>query len=158
MEHIDVARKALDSISGASFSCNMYASEGGCCGDSWTGSEDLYLKKEEIFYLLSGGNGESELFRGMPMTPVDVESTIDNMACEAAFPCGPLDDESEWECGGECDSLDNYLNAWNTLLDQISDGVVTEDNLSLWLNYFEEREYNDGYTTIEEWVKEQSEE
>ena len=76
--------------------------------------------------------------------------------------CGIKDDLAEkkdfcdeyvnYSCGGSCDELDYYLDAWKYIIDHIISGQITESTLDSWLEYFDECYYQEE-TTVEKWHK-----
>ena len=57
-----------------------------------------------------------------------------------------------YSCGGSCDELDYYLDAWKYIIDHIISGQITESTLDSWLEYFDECYYQEE-TTVEKWHK-----
>jgi len=86
MDKIELARKALLDTIGAYvyFPCVLRGSEGGACGDGYsTSDEELELSADELLYLISD---DSEVFKGLPMTEIDVDDRLYEMAKKACWP------------------------------------------------------------------------
>ncbi|MGM9832339.1 MAG: hypothetical protein ACI31A_01455 [Candidatus Limisoma sp.] len=88
MTNIQLAKKVLENIKDKSFSLGVYSTTGGKCCDSWGDYLDLYLSREQLLYLINKYNGYDELFEGLSLKEVDVDSIIYNMSLEAAWPDG----------------------------------------------------------------------
>lgn len=148
-----IAKSAISNVSDFSFSCRVYAGEGGTCGDSWGDCVDLELERPELLYLINESTDIKDLLQeDEEMKKIDVDSIISDMASDAAFPDGVDDEFENWSCGGECESLEGYIQAWSDLLSLIYEGEIAEDELEEWLEYFDDEE-NFGME-IEEWHNE----
>lgn len=149
MTTIELARKALEIVKGGwSFNCNLYAYEGGACGDGWSGDGELYLSEEQVMYLISSRTGDDKIYENMVLEEVDTDSLIYDLAEENAFPDGS---EEEWDIGGNCEELEGFLNAWDVLICKIEDGEITEECIDRWLEYFDDSSNFD--MDIDEWVE-----
>lgn len=76
------------------------------------------------------------------------EDFINDLAEKKDF----CDEYVNYSCGGSCDELDYYLDAWKYIIDHIVSGQITEATLDSWLEYFDECYYQEE-TTVEEWHK-----
>lgn len=88
MTNIQLAKKALENIQNECFRLGVSASTGAKCDDGWCDSLDLDLSKEQLLYLINERNGHNELFEGLSLEEVDVDSIITDMTMEAAWPDG----------------------------------------------------------------------
>lgn len=88
MNNIQLAKKVLNKIKDESFSLGVSVSTGGKCDGGWCDSLDLYLSKEQLLYLINKRNGNNEVFEGLTLEEVDVDSIITDMTMEAAWPDG----------------------------------------------------------------------
>lgn len=152
METNELTKKAIQRIHETEcFTCSLSAYGGGACGDGWDGTEDLYLNRAKILYLLF----KQEEVNGEKTESVNIENLLSGMAYEGAWPDGEPDEEDEdissYSYSGESESLDNYLNSWKTVLKKIESGEINETNLEEWLCYFDDSSNLDD--NIEFWVK-----
>lgn len=76
------------------------------------------------------------------------EDFINDLAEKKDF----CDEYVNYSCGGSCDELDYYLDAWKYIIDHIISGQITESTLDSWLEYFDECYYQEE-TTVDEWHK-----
>lgn len=76
------------------------------------------------------------------------EDFINDLAEKKDF----CDEYVNYSCGGSCDELDYYLDAWKYIIDHIISGQITESTLDSWLEYFDECYYQEE-TTVEKWHK-----
>lgn len=113
--------------------------------------EEIHLTAEEVLGLLLGEHGDSPVFDGICSKAFD-EDLINDKAEKAGF----ADEHDNVEVGGRCEAIDQFVTAWGTLLDKIAEEVVTEENLDLWLRYFDDD--NNLETDIEEWVEDEMKE
>ena len=65
------------------------------------------------------------------------EDFINDLAEKKDF----CDEYVNYSCGGSCDELDYYLDAWKYIIDHIVSGQITESTLDSWLEYFDECYY-----------------
>ncbi len=86
-----------------------------------------------------------KLFNGIRFT----EDVDDEFLCGAAEEQEICKDENPYKFRGECSGLDEYLNAWKTLLTKILAGEIQESELDEWLRYFDE--LNDYKMDIKDW-------
>lgn len=87
MNRLELAKSVINSIDDMTFTCNVWASTGGACGDGWNDCPDLEVSKEEILHLISNGS-DSELFKGVQTVKIDLDSKFANLAYEGAWPDG----------------------------------------------------------------------
>ncbi len=128
--------------------------EGGRCSSGYDDYTEIDLTAGEILYLISKKiDDKGDLFKGLDMSEVDVDATMEDMAFEAAFPDQyEVDDYSDYVWGGNCEQLDIYLESWKTLIGKILTGEVDEDSLDNWLEYFDDSDnYSEGGDDIESW-------
>lgn len=59
------------------------------------------------------------------------EDFINDLAEKKDF----CDEYVNYSCGGSCDELDYYLDAWKYIIDHIISGQITESTLDSWLEY-----------------------
>lgn len=97
-----------------------------------------------------GGAGNSlgeypieEVFSDLCNEPLG-EDFINDLAEKKDF----CDEYVNYSCGGSCDELDYYLDAWKYIIDHIISGQITESTLDSWLEYFDECYYQEE-TTVE---------
>lgn len=88
MTNIQLAKKVLENIQDENFRLGVSASTGAKCDDGWCDSLDLDLSREQLLYLINERNGHNELFEGLTLEKVDVDSIITDMTMEAAWPDG----------------------------------------------------------------------
>lgn len=136
MTNIELAKKTLDNIQSESFRLDVDASTGGICSDDWEDSLDLYLSREQLLYLINERNGHKELFEGLTLEKVDVDSIIADMTRGAAWPDGgPYASVNEVvpnelsELSEELETLDctddDAVKVIREKLRQVSDGKYT---------------------------------
>lgn len=87
MNRLELAKSVINSICDMTFTCNVWASTGGACGDGWDDCPDLDVSKEEILYLISN-DSDSELFEGVKTAEIDLDSRFADLAYEGAWPDG----------------------------------------------------------------------
>lgn len=150
MTQIELTRKALEILKeGISFNCVLRAYEGGACGDGWDGEDKIELSEGELLYLISQQNVDKEIFEGLKLTPINIESMLSDMAesgaCVDEFYEFSDYDEDEieelkdcWSYSGECSQLEGFLKSWEIVLNKIMAGEITEDNLDECLEYFDD--------------------
>lgn len=149
MQTEDLTQKALERVKEEGFRCDLRAYEGGACGSGWDGTEELYLDRSELLYLIF----QTDKVNGEKTCSVDVEDILNDMAYDGAWPDGEPDNEdiSGWSYSGECEQLDNYLRSWDMILEKIDKGEINEDNLEQWLAYFDDS--NNFDNDIDLWKK-----
>ena len=81
MDSIELAKKALKTIGTRSFSCWLY-------GGDWDTYEQLTMTEGELLYLINKEVGFDSAFEGFELVETDVESQINDMAREGAWPDG----------------------------------------------------------------------
>lgn len=88
-EKLALARKVLEEyFDGREFTCSLSAYEGGTCGAGWDGSEDVYISKEKLLYLLRSEVDNEELFEGMDIEYFDIDefnASLERMASDNAW-------------------------------------------------------------------------
>jgi len=88
MTNIQFAKKVLENIKDNWFKLDVSASTGGKCDDGWGDTFDMEMSKEELLYLLRNRSNHKDLFDGMELKEVDVDSKIYDLTKEAAWPDG----------------------------------------------------------------------
>lgn len=106
--------------------------------------EPLPLTAAAILY---GEYPIEEVFSDLCNEPLG-EDFINDLAEKKDF----CDEYVNYSCGGSCDELDYYLDAWKYIIDHIISGQITEPTLDSWLEYFDECYYQEE-TTVEKWHK-----
>ena len=157
MKKIELARKVLNRIDSTDFICNLSAYENGACGGSWDGQEDFSLSKEELLYLIKERVNNRSLFNGIRVKKIDIQTCLLELATACAFP----DDEPEsyWKISGECFPALNFVNGYAYILRNILDGIIAEENVDWYLEYFNEPEnYESEFDAIENWIEYRAEE
>ena len=102
--------------------------------------EPLPLTAAAILY---GEYPIEEVFSGLCNEPLG-EDFINDLAEKKDF----CDEYVNYSCGGSCDELDYYLDAWKYIIDHIVSGQITESTLDSRLEYFDECYYQEE-TTVE---------
>ena len=136
MTNIELAKKSLDYIHDESFWLHVSATTGGKCDDGWMDTLSLDLSREELLYLINMHNGHNELFEGLTLEEIDVDSIITDIAMKAAWPDGgpsacvnDVVPNELSELSEELESLDSTdddaVRAIREKLKQISDGKYT---------------------------------
>lgn len=109
--------------------------------------EPLPLPAAEAQAILYGEYPIEEVFSDLCNEPLG-EDFINDLAEKKDF----CDEYVNYSCGGSCDELDYYLDAWKYIIDHIVSGQITESTLDSWLEYFDECYYQEE-TTVEKWHK-----
>ena len=109
--------------------------------------EPLPLTAAEAQAILYGEYPIEEVFSDLCNEPLG-EDFINDLAEKKDF----CDEYVNYSCGGSCDELDYYLDAWKYIIDHIISGQITESTLDSWLEYFDECYYQEE-TTVEKWHK-----
>lgn len=86
--------------------------------------------------ILYGEYPIEEVFSDLCNEPLG-EDFINDLAEKKDF----CDEYVNYSCGGSCDELDYYLDAWKYIIDHIVSGQITEATLDSWLEYFDECYY-----------------
>lgn len=107
--------------------------------------EPLPLTAAEAQAILYGEYPIEEVFSDLCNEPLG-EDFINDLAEKKDF-CSTY---VNYSCGGSCDELDYYLDAWKYIIDHIVSGQITESTLDSWLEYFDECYYQEE-TTVEKW-------
>lgn len=97
--------------------------------------------------ILYGEYPIEEVFSDLCNEPLG-EDFINDLAEKKDF----CDEYVNYSCGGSCDELDYYFDAWKYIIDHIISGQITEPTLDSWLEYFDESYYQEE-TTVEKWHK-----
>lgn len=105
--------------------------------------EPLPLTAAEAQAILYGEYPIEEVFSDLCNEPLG-EDFINDLAEKKDF----CDEYVNYSCGGSCDELDYYLDAWKYIIDHIISGQITESTLDSWLEYFDECYYQEE-TTVE---------
>lgn len=84
---IQLAKKALEHVTGECFTYYVSASTGGKCDDGWCDDVSLNLSREQMLYLIETGETKF-LFEGLELEPIDVEEKMNEDMMEAAWPDG----------------------------------------------------------------------
>lgn len=79
-----------ENIHDTSFTCSIYAAEGGHCGDSWNVDTDIEFSKEQLTSLLKERISDEDLFTDLKTEDFDVDEYIEAFAKEMAHPDGGL--------------------------------------------------------------------
>ena len=157
MKKMELAQKVLNRIDSTDFICYLSAYEGGACGGGWDGKEDFSLSKEELLYLIKEQVNNRSLFNGTRVKKIDIQASLIELATACAFP----DDEPEgyWKISGECFPALNFVSGYAYILRNILDGIITEEDVDWYLEYFDEPEnYESEFDTIEDWIESRCEE
>lgn len=109
--------------------------------------EPLPLTAAEAQAILYGEYPIEEVFSDLCNEQLG-EDFINDLAEKKDF----CDEYVNCSCGGSCDELDYYLDAWKYIIDHIISGQITESTLDSWLEYFDECYYQEE-TTVEKWHK-----
>ncbi len=109
--------------------------------------EPLPLTAAEAQAILYGEYPIEEVFSDLCNEQLG-EDFINDLAENKDF----CDEYVNYSCGGSCDELDYYLDAWKYIIDHIISGQITESTLDSWLEYFDECYYQEE-TTVEKWHK-----
>lgn len=109
--------------------------------------ESLPLTAAEAQAILYGEYPIEEVFPDLCNEPLG-EDFINDLAEKKDF----CDEYVNYSCGGSCDELDYYLDAWKYIIDHIVSGQITESTLDSRLEYFDECYYQEE-TTVEKWHK-----
>lgn len=107
--------------------------------------QKITLTTQEVLGLLLNENPDCQPLMQLCNQSID-ENDINDKAEQLDFASG----YDYFSYGGECEQLDNYLDAWNTIISRILNGDITEQNLDVWLAYFNEDENLES--DIEDWV------
>lgn len=99
--------------------------------------------KKYALTILYGEYPIEEVFSDLCNEPLG-EDFINDLAEKKDF----CDEYVNYSCGGSCDELDYYLDAWKYIIDHIISGQITESTLDSWLEYFDECYYQEE-TTVE---------
>lgn len=142
----DAVKSVCNSLSGVSdgtytFSFAVDAGDYNFADDA---SEGLDLTASEALGLLYGKHDIPKVFSKFNVKPLD-EDFVNKKAEIKGF----ANDYDNFDYGGECEELENYLESWGFLLEQIYDEKIEEDELDSWMEYFEDSD--NFYTTIEDW-------
>ena len=137
-------KKMLDNIQGTSFTIKFSAYEGGACGDGWSGTGSFYLEKSEILYLLKKKCNHEEVFDGCELKTIDLECALLEKAVILANPDSDYsedDEDDSWSYGyrGE-EVIENFLNAYSSIISGIYSGQIDENNLDSYLVYFDNKD------------------
>lgn len=97
--------------------------------------EKLKLTGDEVRALLRCEHDIPEAFDGICSETLG-EDFINKKAEEADF----ADDYDNYSYSYNCDELDNYIDAWQTIITKILSGDIDENNLGRWLKYFDDKE------------------
>ena len=146
-DSVSAMRDRLKSIKGGEYTFSFTVTDGDRMYYFTEDAEEtINLTADQIIGLLWGHHGIDELFDGLCEKPLD-EELINDKADEKGFACN----YDYFSYGGESEELEGFLNAWETLFDKIEEGIVTEDTLEKWLEYFDD---SDNYEYgIEEWYE-----
>ena len=106
--------------------------------------EPLPLTAAEAQAILYGEYPIEEVFSDSCNEPLG-EDFINDLAEKKDF----CDEYVNYSCGGSCDELDYYLDAWKYIIDHIISGQITESTLDSWLEYFDECYYQEETTVAE---------
>lgn len=141
--------KALERVEDSSFECNIVPEPDMriTCGSDTT---DIELTSKQLNYLISKEVDSQLLPADLEKEEVDIEKLIN----DAAYAFYMEDDEELYkdsQCRGISQQLENYLYGWKELFEWINSGKITEAELPMWLEYFDEKE-NLLYSSISEWV------
>ena len=98
--------------------------------------EPLPLPLPAAQAILYGEYPIEEVFSDLCNEPLG-EDFINDLAEKKDF----CDEYVNYSCGGSCDELDYYLDAWKYIIDHIVSGQITEATLDSWLEYFDECYY-----------------
>ena len=109
--------------------------------------EAIHLTREEALGLLKTEHDDIEVIEDL-----DCEALDEDFINEKAEKIGFADGYDHLNYGGRCDSIEQFVSAWDTLLDLILEGVVTEESLDNWLAYFDD--FDNLETDIQEWAEE----
>lgn len=140
MDKIALARKALGRIGETTFPCVFYHNSWG----DWRDSGPMVLSAEELLFLVKKENQHGEVFEGLAVKEIDPYERISQLSEEAAERTDPEADENWWNCHGESLSMWMFIGAWDSIVDLIMEGKVTEENLDAWLAYFDQARYVDA--------------
>ncbi len=111
-------------------------------------NESIHLSSPEVLGLLHSEYGHDKLFEDIDYEDAD-EDLINGKAAQRGF----AEDYNPFSCDGMCEALEVYLDSWDTIIDKIKGGEVTEDNLDNWLEYFDDS--HNFEEDIESWMDEQ---
>lgn len=103
--------------------------------------EPLPLTAAEAQAILYGEYPIEEVFSDLCNEPLG-EDFINDLAEKKDF----CDEYVNYSCGGSCDELDYYLDAWKYIIDHIISGQITESTLDSRLEYFDECYYQEETT------------
>lgn len=109
--------------------------------------ESIELSAKEALGLLYGEHNIKEVFRGICRKSYG-EDLINSKAEKKGF----ADDYDTFCYNWSYEELEAYLDAWNYILNAIMSDEITEENMTSWLEYFDDAE-NYEYR-IAEWYEE----
>ena len=114
-------------------------------GDYYLGEHEeaqLSLTANEVLGLLYGSYDMKEVFEGICDQRLDEDYINDKVEEEGIFNEEDDDYYDGYSYSGESQQLDNYLDSWVYLLNNILSGNITEEQLDSWLRYFDEKDYS----------------
>lgn len=101
-------------------------------------AETFHLTADQVRgFLKNALYGADDIFDGICDKELD-EDDFSDLAKKAGIGSEYVDDD--WSYSGECTYLENYVEAWKTLIGKILSGEVDESNLNKWLAFFDNRD------------------
>ena len=145
---VEAMRERLRSVADGDYTFSFTIMDGGCSYYFAENAEEgIHLTREEALGLLKSEHDRIDAIQGGGCKVLD-EDFINEKAEKMGF----ADEYDRLNYGGRCDSIEQFVSAWDVLLDLILEGEVTEENLDKWLAYFDD---SDNYETdIKEWFEE----
>ncbi len=104
MTNFELVKQSLKNIKDKYFTCHVYASSGGACGDGWDGDTDIELTAPQILFLLKDRIADNSVLQGLEMEDPNIEKMLSEEAKAGAWPDGGakayvnevIPDELEW--------------------------------------------------------------
>lgn len=119
----ELIQKVYDSITDKSFSGTAFATQHCACPDGWECDAELDLTKEEIIDLIGDDDPCSTL-----------EDRLQEVAKEYAYPDDPEENGDDYHYWAAFGSLEDYMSELNSLIEDIENGEVTEEDIDERIN------------------------
>lgn len=146
LESILEMREELEQVEDGSYTFTFSIVDGSKC---YTFAEEVELEieltKQEALGLLYGENPIDTVFEGICDTPLD-----DDLVNAKADAMNIADDYDNFSYGGNCETLEAYLDAWDYIISHILIGEITEEKVESWLEYF--KDSSNYEIEIDDWM------